>query len=85
MQPNPSSNPYAPPVSDAWNDTTIAFEEVPQGSYWGGFAAGFFFAWLGVLIVHFAGKPETKRGSWHGFGIRFVVAFLLVLVTAAGG
>jgi hypothetical protein len=81
--PNPGQNPYAPPTSDAWNDTHVSFEEAPQGTYWGGFAAGFFFAWLGVLIVHFAGKSETKTGSWHGFGARLGFAVIAGLVAAA--
>jgi hypothetical protein len=81
--PNPGPNPYAPPTNDAWNDTNISFEEQPQGTYWGGFAVGFLFAWLGVLIVHFAGKSETKTGSWHGFGARFGLAFVLAMIFAA--
>jgi uncharacterized PurR-regulated membrane protein YhhQ (DUF165 family) len=83
MQSDPGQNPYAPPTSDAWNDTNISFEEVPQGTYWGGFAVGFIFALLGVIIVYFVGKEETKRGSWHGFGIRLcfslLVGFLIII------
>jgi hypothetical protein len=72
-------NPYAPPVSDAWNDTSLYQEPVAQGTYWGGFAVGMIFALLGLIIVYFVGKEETKRGAAHGFGIRFALSILLVL------
>lgn len=78
-QPQQQHNPYAPPVSDAWNDTSLYAEPEPQGTYWGGFAVGLIFALLGLIIVYVVGKDETKRGALHGLGIRFALAFLFVL------
>ena len=82
----PGANPYAAPKQDNWADTYLDQEEVPQGTYWGGFAVGFFFALLGLAIVYLVAKPETKRGSLHGFGIRFgltLIVIILLRVTAS--
>ncbi|MCA9684606.1 MAG: hypothetical protein KC457_20645 [Myxococcales bacterium] len=82
----PGANPYAAPKQDNWADTYLDQEEVPQGTYWGGFAVGFFFALLGLIIVYIVGKDETKRGSLHGFGARLgltVFIFLISMVLAS--
>ena len=87
MQPdNPNPSPYAAPAHDKWADTNINRDAVPDGNYWGGFAVGFFFALLGLAIVYLVAKPETKRGSLHGFGIRFgltLIVIILLRVTAS--
>lgn len=77
-------NPYAPPSTghDPWTDTNINLGPVePEGNYWAGFAIGFFFALLGLIIVYVVAKPETKRGSLHGFGTRLGVVVLLTIVS----
>lgn len=52
------------------------------GKYWAGFAIGFCFSLLGLIIVHVVAKPETKRGSLHGFGSRIGVTVLLLIMLA---
>jgi hypothetical protein len=74
-------NPYAPPVAGAWNEPNLYEESVPQGTYWGGFAAGIIFALIGLIVVYVVGKEETKRGAVHGFGIRIGLSLLVVLAT----
>ena len=48
---------------------------------WGGFAVGFFFALLGLAIVYLVAKPETKRGSLHGFGARLGLTVFIFLIS----
>jgi hypothetical protein len=79
-QQNRNPNPYAPPVSDAWNDPSLYAVPKPQGTYAGGFAVGFFFALIGLLIVYLVGKSETKRGALHGIGLRFGLVLLVALL-----
>jgi tetrahydromethanopterin S-methyltransferase subunit F len=70
-------NPYAPPTHDAWVDPQ-SFE--PPGNYWAGFAIGFLFALIGLVIVYLVAKPETKRGSLHGFGTRIGLTVAVVML-----
>jgi hypothetical protein len=75
-------NPYAPPAHDPWSDTNINLGPVEEpGNYWGGFAIGFIFSLLGLIIVHFVAKPQTKTGSLHGFIARFGLGVLVVILT----
>ncbi|NVB40298.1 hypothetical protein G6O69_37325 [Pseudenhygromyxa sp. WMMC2535] len=80
----PDPNPYGPPNPiPAWAEGYAEEDYVPQGTYWGGFAAGFVLALLGLLGVYIFGKEETKRGSLHGFGIRVGLSMLFWIFTFA--
>jgi hypothetical protein len=70
-------NPFAPPVhqpTEGMVDPTV----FPGGSYWLGFAIGFFLGLWGALGCHFWGKALTKRGGLHGFLARFVAVAVVI-------
>lgn len=48
-----------------------------QGSFWSGWALGFLLGLIGLVIAISINKPETKRGSWWGFGIQAVIGLVL--------
>lgn len=77
-------NPYAPPTFDqaAFDDS---FRAEPQGTYAGGFAAGFLAALIGLGLVYAFGKSETKRGAMHGFFARLALVFVFVFFGALLG
>lgn len=73
-------NPYAPPTFD--QASFDEFRAEPEGTYAGGFAAGFLAALVGLGLVYAFGKPETKRGALHGFFARLALVFVVVMLSA---
>jgi hypothetical protein len=71
------ANFYAPPVADY--DPMPTFED--EGNYGLGFAVGFVFSLLGLIIVMVAGKSGTKRGALHGFLGRLGLGLVLLIIT----
>lgn len=80
----PAGSPqyYAPPTHGQGFDyqSLESFDE-DQGNYWLGFAAGFVFALLGLIIVYITAKEDTKNGAVVGFFVRLglTVFFLLII------
>jgi hypothetical protein len=74
----PPSSPYAPPSFD-YQPVESAFND--GGSYGLGICAGFVFGLIGLLIVYFTGKSETKRGALHGFLGALVLNLGLLLIS----
>jgi hypothetical protein len=70
-------NPYAPPT--AYGEP-VEFRAEPEGTYWGGFAAGFLAALIGLGLVYAFGKSETKRGAGHGFLVRLGIVVLIIIM-----
>lgn len=79
----PSGNPYAPPAADGASRPRRKFRR-DEGKYATGFAVGFLFTILGVIILHFTGRPATKRGALHGMFSRFGIAVVVVLFSSLG-
>ena len=52
--------------------------EYEEGSYWAGFALGFFLGLIGLIIAIAIDKSETKRGAVTGFIISIVISVVAV-------
>ena len=76
-------NPYAAPTPYA----DMGYDEplVKEGTYIGGFLAGFLAALIGLILVYWLGKEETKRGALHGFLGRLGLVVVAVLLSALAG
>ena len=75
-------NPYAAPRSRV-RDRSAVRTEVAGGSYGLGIALGAFFGLWGILGCALMAKPETKRGSLHGFLGRLGVVGVIVVIALA--
>ena len=60
--------------------------EYDEGSYWAGFALGFFLGLIGLIIAIAIDKSETKRGAVTGFIISIVISVVAVgcVICSAG-
>ena len=71
---------YAPPADDG-----LAADDdghVPDaGSYWKGFAFGFFFGCI-ALILSSRARSETRRGITHGFAVSAGLTVIRVILEA---
>ncbi len=72
---------YAPPAEAPVRDDRDSFVPADQGSYWNGFALGFFGGCIALVFTRKA-KPETRRGVVHGFGVGLAVGFLVRMIEA---
>lgn len=61
--------------------------EGSDGSFFGGFALGFFLGALGLLLAYFAFKDGDHqnriKGAWWGFGVLVLLVLVLTIILAA--
>lgn len=52
-----------------------------RGNYFTGFLWGLIFGPVSVLVLHFVGASDTRRGSRHGFGVNIAIYVVAIIVS----
>lgn len=79
-----SDNPYAAPHAKV-GDRRRPRPQGEEGSYGFGLFLGFLLGLWGMLGCVVFAKPETKRGSVHGFLARLLFALIVIGIALAMG
>jgi hypothetical protein len=77
---------YAPPADDepVEDDRRLSLAPADPGSYWAGFALGFFGGCLALFLMR-NGKPETRRGVFAGFCVGAGLGVFSQILNMKGG
>lgn len=80
-RPTASHDVYAPPGDDGLAAGDDGY--VPDaGSYWKGFALGFFFGCIALLLSS-RSRSETRRGITHGFAVAAALTVIRIALEAS--